>query len=39
MESHCEWVLLISDLFDTPQAMYKTLGFLPIGEVRGFLRE
>jgi GNAT superfamily N-acetyltransferase len=39
IEVRCEWVLLISDLFDTPQAMYKTLGFQPIGEVRGFLRE
>ena len=39
IEARCEWVVLISDLFDTPQAMYKTLGFEPIGEVRGFLRE
>jgi GNAT superfamily N-acetyltransferase len=39
MEAGCEWVVLISDLFDTPQEMYKTLGFHPIGEVRGFLRE
>ncbi|MCI4371777.1 MAG: GNAT family N-acetyltransferase, partial [Thermoplasmata archaeon] len=39
LESGCEWVVLISDLFDTPQIMYKTLGFEPIGEVRGFLRE
>ena len=39
MEAHCEWVVLISDLFDTPQEMYKTLGFEAIGEVRGFLRE
>jgi len=38
-EARCEWVVLISDLFDTPQEMYKTLGFEPIGEVRGFLRE
>jgi GNAT superfamily N-acetyltransferase len=39
IEARCEWVVLISDLFDTPQEMYKTLGFHPIGEVRGFLRE
>jgi len=39
IEARCEWVVLISDLFDTPQAMYRTLGFEPIGEVRGFLRE
>lgn len=39
IEARCEWVVLTSDLFDTPQAMYKTLGFEPIGEVRGFLRE
>jgi GNAT superfamily N-acetyltransferase len=38
IEARCEWVLLTSDLFDTPQEMYKTLGFEPIGEVRGFLR-
>jgi ribosomal protein S18 acetylase RimI-like enzyme len=39
MEARCEWIVLISDLFDTPQEMYKTLGFEAIGEVRGFLRE
>src|SRR2546428_2752913 len=39
MEAHCEWVVLISDLFDTPQEMYNTLGFEAIGEVRGFLLE
>jgi len=39
IEARCEWVVLISDLFDTPQEMYKTLGFEAIGEVRGFLRE
>src|SRR5438876_1237133 len=26
-EARCEWVVLISDLFDNPQEMYKTLGF------------
>jgi len=30
---------LTADLFDTPKEMYKTLGFEPIGEVRGFVRE
>jgi GNAT superfamily N-acetyltransferase len=35
----CEWALLTADRFDTPQMMYKTLGFEPIGEVRGFLRD
>lgn len=39
IEAHCEWVVLTSDLFDTPKEMYQTLGFHPIGEVRGFLRE
>jgi len=34
----CEWTLLTADLFDTPQMMYKTLGFEPIGELRGFFR-
>jgi len=34
----CEWILLTADLFDTPRMMYKTLGFEPIGEIRGFLR-
>ncbi|MGQ0797242.1 MAG: GNAT family N-acetyltransferase [Methanobacteriota archaeon] len=34
----CEYTLLTADLFDTPRLMYKTLGFEPIGEVRGFLR-
>jgi ribosomal protein S18 acetylase RimI-like enzyme len=38
MEARCEWIVLVSDLFDTPQEMYKSLGFEPIGEVRGFLR-
>ncbi len=34
----CEYSLLTTDLFDTPRAMYKTLGFEPVGELRGFLR-
>lgn len=37
--ARCEYVLLTADLFDSPQAMYKTLGFEPVGELRGFLRE
>ena len=39
IEARCEWVVLTSNLFDTPQAMYKGLGFEAIGEVRGFIRE
>jgi len=34
----CEYALLTADLFDTPREMYKTLGFEPVGELRGFLR-
>jgi len=37
--ARCEWVLLTADLFDTPKEMYRTLGFEPVGEVRGFVRE
>jgi GNAT superfamily N-acetyltransferase len=37
--ARCEWVLLTADWFDTPKEMYKTLGFEPVGEVRGFVRE
>jgi len=36
--ARCEYALLTTTLSDTPQAMYKTLGFEPIGELRGFLR-
>ena len=39
IEGRAEWTLLVADLFDTPHLMYKTLGFEPIGEIRGFLRE
>ena len=39
IEARCEWVVLTSNLFDTPQEMYKSLGFVPVGEVRGFVRE
>jgi GNAT superfamily N-acetyltransferase len=34
----CEWTLLLTNLLDTPRVMYQTLGFVPIGEIRGFLR-
>lgn len=34
----CEYTLLLTDLFDSPQAMYKTLGYVPVGEIRSFLR-
>src|SRR5207245_9426584 len=37
--ARCEWVLLTTDLFDTPKGMYRTLGFEPVGEVRGVVRE
>ena len=37
--ARCEWVVLTADMFDTPKEMYKTLGFEPVGEVRGFVRE
>jgi ribosomal protein S18 acetylase RimI-like enzyme len=37
--ARCEYVLLTADLFDTPQQMYKTLGFEAVGELRGFLRK
>jgi GNAT superfamily N-acetyltransferase len=38
IEARAEWALLVANLFDTPHLMYKTLGFEPIGEIRGFLR-
>ncbi len=34
----CEYTLLFTDLFDSPQAMYKSLGYVPVGEVRSFLK-
>ena len=34
----CEYSLLFTDLFDSPQVMYKTLGYQPVGEVRSFLK-
>lgn len=37
--ARCEYVLLTADLFDTPQHMYRTLGFEPVGEMRGFLQK
>lgn len=34
----CEYSLLFTDPFDSPKAMYKTLGYEPVGEVRSFLK-
>lgn len=34
----CEWTVLLAAREDTPQVMYQTLGYRPVGEVRGFLR-
>ncbi len=34
----CEHTLLFTDRFDSPQAMYQTLGYFPVGEVRSFLK-
>lgn len=34
----CEYSLLFTDLLESPQVMYKTLGYQPVGEVRSFLR-
>ncbi len=34
----CEYSLLFTDPFDSPRAMYKTLGYEPVGEVRSFLK-
>ncbi len=33
-----EYSFLVTDLLDFPQAMYKTLGYQPVGEIRSFLR-
>lgn len=38
LAERCEYTLLFTDLFDSPQAMYRTLGYFPIGEVRSFLK-
>ena len=38
INTRCEYALLTTNLFDTSQAMYKTLGFEPVGELRGLLR-
>lgn len=38
VNARCEYAFLTTDLFDTAQTMYKTLGFEPVGELRGFLR-
>ncbi len=34
----CEYSLLFTDPFDSPRALYKTLGYEPVGEVRSFLQ-
>ncbi|MEK6988360.1 MAG: GNAT family N-acetyltransferase [Candidatus Thermoplasmatota archaeon] len=34
----CEWTLLMTPLVGSPQIMYKTLGFQPVGEIRSFLK-
>lgn len=38
LSAGCEYTLLLTDLLDSPQAMYKTLGYVPVGEVRSFLK-
>lgn len=37
LSAGCEYSLLFTDPFDSPQEMYKTLGYQPVGEVRSFL--
>lgn len=34
----CEYSLLFTNLRDSPQEMYKTLGYQPVGELRSFLK-
>lgn len=34
----CEWTFLMTPLAGSPQVMYKTLGFQPVGEIRSFLK-
>lgn len=34
----CEYTVLFTDPFDSPQVMYKTLGYLAVGEIRSFLK-
>lgn len=34
----CEYSLLFADLLDSPQLMYQTLGYQPVGELRSFLK-
>ena len=38
LAAQCQYTLLFTDLFDSPQAMYRTLGYFPIGEIRTFLK-
>lgn len=37
-DAGCEYVLLMTDLSGVGHPLFKTLGFQPVGEVRGFLR-
>ncbi len=38
LSEKCEYTVLFTDPFDSPQVMYKTLGYLPVGEIRSFLK-
>ena len=38
LSERCEYTVLFTDLLDSPQGMYRTLGYLPVGEVRSFLK-
>ena len=38
LAAQCQYTLLFTDLFDSPQAMYRTLGYFPVGEIRTFLK-
>ena len=38
VSARCEYVVLFTALLDAPQAMYRTLGYFPVGEVRSFLK-
>ncbi len=38
LNAGCEYSLLFTDPFDSPQAMYQSLGYQPVGEVRSFLK-
>lgn len=38
LSERCEYTVLFTDPFDSPQLMYKTLGYLPVGEIRSFIK-